>query len=96
MRRKGGRGIIGFCGLLFVRESGEAEILYGLERKVWGEGFAVEAARAAIRFGFEHARLSRIPANADEPNVASIKVMERLGMRFEGREDRGRWSCRPL
>lgn len=89
VRRRGSEPLIGFCGLLSVEESGEAELLYGLDRKVWGEGFATEAAKAVIHSGFERAELSRISADADEENTASTKVMERLGMRFEGRGDRG-------
>ncbi|MDQ3507361.1 MAG: GNAT family N-acetyltransferase [Actinomycetota bacterium] len=88
VRRKESENLIGFCGLFSGEEAGEAELLYGLSRSFRGEGFAVEAAEAAILFGFAHAGLVRIRANADEPNVASIKVMERLGMHFEGREVR--------
>ncbi len=86
VRRRGGESLIGFCGLFSSGEKpGEAELPGGLDRKAWGEGFAAEA---VIHFGFEHAGLSRIFASADEENAASIKVMERIGMRFEGREDR--------
>jgi [ribosomal protein S5]-alanine N-acetyltransferase len=88
VRRKGSEPLIGFCGLFSGEEADAAELLYGFDRKAWGEGFATEAAGAAVRAGFERAGLSRIFASADEPNAASIKVMERLGMSFEGREVR--------
>ena len=51
-----------------------------------GEGIATEAARAAIRHGFEEAGLDRIVASADTPNTASLRVMQRVGMGYERRE----------
>jgi [ribosomal protein S5]-alanine N-acetyltransferase len=49
---------------------------------IGGQGLAVEAAHAVLRFGFEQAQLDRIYAGADPPNAASFRVMEKLGMRF--------------
>ena len=49
----------------------------------WGHGFATEAARAVLDHGFCTLALPRIAARADTPNVESIRLMERLGMRFE-------------
>lgn len=74
---------LGFCGLRFIEETSEIEILYGLWPKFWGKGFATEASLAVLRFGFETCKLERILAGADPPNVASIRVMERLGMKFD-------------
>jgi RimJ/RimL family protein N-acetyltransferase len=74
---------IGFCGLRHFGEPPEnVEILYGLLPAYWGRGLATEAARAVMRAGFDRG-LPRIFAGADPPNVASIQVMERLGMRFD-------------
>lgn len=88
VRRRGSESLIGFCGLLRDEETGEAELLYGLSREVWGGGLATEAALAVIRHGFERAGLSRVVASADAGNVASVRVMERLGMGFWRREVR--------
>ncbi len=80
---------IGFCGLRFVAGTPEIEILYGLAPDRWGQGLATEAARAVLRFGFEQCGLARVTGNADAPNAASVRVLEKLGMRFERRELRG-------
>ncbi len=49
----------------------------------WGRGLATEAARAALRDGFERAGLQRIVAVAHPANLASRHVMEKLGMQYE-------------
>ena len=61
-----------------------------------GSGYATEAARALISYGFYQLGLHRIFADASNQNTASLKIMERLGMRREGhfREARfedGKW-----
>lgn len=71
---------IGFCGLRF---SGDPDLVYGLLPAYWNLGLATEAARAVLRYGFERAGLQRITASADTENTASLRVMERAGMRFE-------------
>ncbi|MGH7279167.1 MAG: GNAT family N-acetyltransferase, partial [Candidatus Rokuibacteriota bacterium] len=57
--------------------------LYALERGAWGGGIATEAARAAVRFGFEAAGLERIVAAARPDNAPSRRVMEKIGLRWE-------------
>ena len=74
---------IGHCGLNFVPEAGEVEVLYALRKDRWGEGIATEAARASVRFGFEHANLTRLIALAVPENIASRRVMEHLGFAYE-------------
>ena len=72
---------IGFGGLRSL--FGTPEVVYHLTKKNWGKGFATELARAALRFGFEDRGFDRIVAVTKPPNVASIHVMEKLGMQFE-------------
>ncbi len=72
---------IGFCGLRPFGEPPEVEILYGLAPGRWGRGFATEAARAVLRYGFEDCGFAQLFAGADPPNTASFRVMERLGMK---------------
>ncbi len=74
---------IGHCGLNFVPEAEEVEVLYALRRDRWGQGFATEAAQASVRFGLENADLARLIALAVPENVASRRVMEHLGFRYE-------------
>jgi ribosomal-protein-alanine N-acetyltransferase len=76
--------IIGQCGLRYVDEVEETEVLYALARHHWGRGLATEGARAALEFGFDNAGLERIVGFAVRDNVASCKVMEHLGMENHG------------
>jgi [ribosomal protein S5]-alanine N-acetyltransferase len=73
----------GFCGLQPLDGTGETEIGWWLARAWWGQGLATEAARAAVRDGFECAGLKRIVAIAQPANHVSIHVMEKLGMKYE-------------
>ncbi len=74
---------IGHCGLNFVPEAEEVEVLYALRRDRWGQGCATEAAQASVRFGMENAGLARLIALAVPENVASRRVMEHLGFQYE-------------
>jgi ribosomal-protein-alanine N-acetyltransferase len=72
---------LGFGGLRSL--FGTPEVVYHLTKKHWGKGFATELARAALRFGFENRGFDHVVAIAKPANVASIHVMEKLGMTFE-------------
>lgn len=63
------------------------EVAWRLARPYWGRGFASEAARAALSFGFEHARLQEIVALTVPANARSRAVMERLGMTRKPEDD---------
>ena len=69
---------------LRFRDHDSAEIGYSLARPLWGRGFTTEAAAAVVGYGFEALELVRIWAAADVRNVASWRVMEKLGMRRAG------------
>src|SRR5438128_9162233 len=71
--RAGGE-LLGHCGLRFVDEIDEVEVLYGFARDAWGHGYATEAAGAAVRFGIDEMGLERIVALAFPENLASIRV----------------------
>ncbi len=79
-----GGPLIGFCGLQPLAETPDIEIGWWLARSMWGRGLATEAARAALRDGFERIGLDRIVSIAQPPNTASIRIMAKLGMRNEG------------
>lgn len=57
------------------------EVLWRLDRDYWGQGYATEAARAAVAHGFADCGLDEIVAFAVANNAPSLRVMERLGMR---------------
>lgn len=63
------------------------EIGWRLASDYWGRGYATEAARVALRFGFETIRLDEIVSFTAVMNLRSIAVMERLGMRRDGEFD---------
>lgn len=78
--------LIGNAGIRIKTAGGhEADIGYELDPQHWGQGYASEAAHALVQFGFEQLRLRRISAHCLAENVASARVLEKLGMRLEGR-----------
>jgi RimJ/RimL family protein N-acetyltransferase len=78
---------IGFCGFrVFPEVEPEPELLYALLPAHTGQGFATEAGRALVRYAFEVARFQRISSAVDEPNVASIRVLEKVGFRRCGEQ----------
>ena len=77
--------MIGTCG--FARldfENNSAEIGYVINPKFWGSGYATEAVKRVIEFGFENMNLHRIEARYIIGNEVSRRVMEKCGMTFEG------------
>lgn len=78
--------LIGLLGLkVSYPKYRRAEIWYKLHPKNWGQGFATEAAQAAVRYGFDELDLHRIEAGVAVENLASIRVLEKVGMTREGR-----------
>ncbi|MDF5721884.1 MAG: GNAT family N-acetyltransferase [Rhizonema sp. PD37] len=75
--------MIGYCGLRYLDELNETEVLYGLQKSHWGRGIVTRAAKAAVSFGFDNANLNRIIALAFPDNQASIRVMEKSGFCYE-------------
>jgi ribosomal-protein-alanine N-acetyltransferase len=65
----------------------EAEVGWRFARFAWGQGYATEAARAALKFGFNTAELHEIVSFTSTLNLASVRVMERLGMQRDPVED---------
>jgi [ribosomal protein S5]-alanine N-acetyltransferase len=89
--------VIGSIGVRVTSES-ERQGSFGceLDPRHWGRGYALEAARAVIGYGFRELGLHRIYAETLEENAAAITLAEKLGMQREGtlRENRwfkGRW-----
>lgn len=78
---KATREFVGYGGLRSL--FGTPEVVYHLARRYWGKGFATEMARASLNFGFSVKGFDRIVAIARPGNVASIHVMEKLGMKLE-------------
>jgi len=91
------RRLIGNCGIrMKFTNSSEADLGYELDSQYWGHGYATEAAKALLTFGFKDLQLHRVWAHCILENTASAHVLEKIGMRREGhlRENewmKGRW-----
>ncbi|NWG20964.1 MAG: GNAT family N-acetyltransferase [Chloroflexi bacterium] len=76
--------VIGSCTLALLEyEPRHATFAYLFHRAYWGHGYATEAMRALFTYGFETLGLHRIADTCDARNIASVRVMEKLGMRRE-------------
>ena len=73
--------LIGLCGLKLL--DGTPELMYILRRDHWGAGLATEAARACLRYGFEELRFASIIAVTRPENLASQRVLEKIGLHYE-------------
>jgi RimJ/RimL family protein N-acetyltransferase len=74
---------IGMCGLLKREELPEPDIGFAYLPDFWGQGFAFEAAKAVMNDARESLKLNRVLAIVNPDNDASIKLLERLGLKFE-------------
>lgn len=83
---KDGGSLIGACRIGVVAGVGlsEASLGYTLRRTAWGHGYATEAARALVALGFDTMGVHRVHATCDVDNIASARVLEKLGMHREG------------
>ncbi len=75
--------MIGRCGLYFLDNTPEVQLGYLLDPEYWHQGLATEASKASLRYGFEELKLKEIVAIAKPKNIASQKLMEKLGMKYE-------------
>lgn len=75
--------VIGFCGVGRWRDSEYLEIGWWLARLYWGHGLATEAAKTALHDAFERIRLDRVISIARPENLASTRIMEKLGLQWE-------------
>jgi ribosomal-protein-alanine N-acetyltransferase len=73
---------IGWCGLKYRPELDEIDLGYRLKKSAWGKGFATEAAKHTIDHGINKLHLKLITGRAHIENIASIKVLEKIGMQF--------------
>jgi RimJ/RimL family protein N-acetyltransferase len=84
----GGAPFVGFVGLSIPSFAPEhVEVGWRLHRDHWGNGYATEAARESLRFGFEELGLDEIISFTVVANTPSRKVMERIGMTHDPSRD---------
>ncbi len=75
---------LGMVGIHAHERFNRAEIGYWIGIPYWGRGYMTEAARRVLQFGFEKLNLTRIQATYLTENPASRRVMEKIGMTYEG------------
>lgn len=75
--------VIGWSGTWLLWETKEPEIGFAVAPALWGNGLGTEAAGFALKYTFEHRGAARVVALTMPENLASRRVMEKLGMRFE-------------
>jgi RimJ/RimL family protein N-acetyltransferase len=73
--------VIGFAGLKHLPNLGEVDLGYRFLPEYWGRGLATEASRAAIGYGFQVLQLDHIIGLVHPMNIASVRVLEKAGMR---------------
>jgi [ribosomal protein S5]-alanine N-acetyltransferase len=74
---------IGICGLIRRESLEDVDIGYALLPKFWSKGYAVEAAQATKAYAKDVVGLKRLVAIVDPVNVGSIRVLEKIGLRYE-------------
>ena len=75
--------MIGRCGLGFLDNTQEVELGYALDKVYWNQGLATEASFASLNYGFQILNLDRIVAIARPENIASQRVIQKVGMKYE-------------
>ena len=89
--------LIGFAGLKYLPELDETDIGFRFLQRYWGRGIATEASKELIKYGFEELGLNRIIGIAMEENIASQKVLTKIGLRqykigeYDGDGGEHRW-----
>ena len=82
IHKKDDQQFIGWCGLKYLPELDEIDLGYRFIKTAWGNGYATEAARQTLEYGFNTLHLKTITGRAHVKNTASLKVLEKIGMKF--------------
>lgn len=82
LERRDTAEVIGWCGIGFLEETNETEVLYLLGQAHWGLGLATEAAEFSIRYAFDNLPLRMIVGIVHPENYGSRHVLEKIGLMF--------------
>ena len=82
--RRTDKHLIGGIGLRLDQKHENAELGYWIGKPYWNYGYATEAAKAVVAYSFEVLKLNRIHARRFKRNPASGRVLEKIGMQYEG------------
>ena len=78
---------IGWCGLKYTKEKDEFDIGFRFFKEQWNKGYATESASACLELGFTKFKMNKIIGRAMSANIGSIKVLEKIGLKFEKKFD---------
>ncbi len=81
--KKDDDSLLGRCGLNYIPNTLEVEIDFIIATNYWNNGYATEASKAALFYGFKILKLDKIIALLKPENTASRKVIEKVGMRYK-------------
>ena len=82
--RKSDQSLVGYCELELRTKHQRGKITYWIGRPFWWQGYATEAAKCVVRFGFEDLKLNRVFAYVLIDNSASAGVLKKAGLQLEG------------
>ncbi|EOV9527087.1 GNAT family N-acetyltransferase [Bacillus cytotoxicus] len=74
--------LLGHCGLRYIDGTEEVEIMYLLNPKFWGKGYATEAAYAAIQYAIYDLKLTTLKARIKTENMKSRNLLEKIGFTY--------------
>lgn len=77
---------IGWCGLKYIKETGIIDLGYRLLKSAWGNGYATEAAQYTLIYGLRDLEIKTITGMAYIENTASLKILDKIGMKFSKNE----------
>lgn len=73
---------IGWCGLKYTEEKKEYDVGFRFFKRYWNQGYATESAKFCIDIGFNEFKINSIVGRAMKQNLASIRVLEKVGLTF--------------
>jgi len=82
---------VGASGLVYYDNTPEVEIGYRIQKEHWNRGYATEASVGLLEYGFQNLKLKKIVSSAHVKNLASRRVMEKIGMKYI--DDRIQYGC---
>ena len=88
VRQKETHEFIGFVCITKYHDQIHNEVSYELDPKFWGNGYGTEVIEKVIEYGFENLGLEEIYAETQKKNIASIKLLEKIGMHYQSEIER--------
>lgn len=74
--------VLGWCGLKYIESVNEVDLGYRLKQRYWNKGYATEACNASLDVGFNEYDLELIVGRTMKDNIASRRVLEKIGMTY--------------